>query len=411
MLCMFLCFALTAGNGHWEPCFSLRGPCEARLKPAIPTEIDVSKLLASYLERPKRMDFKVVVSIATFPGRRHIDLPIGSMLNQSYAPDFVVVSIPRRVARLQISGSAEASATLLHQRWGERVKVKLLDRDYGPASKLLAVLQDDEYSPDTLVITLDDDIGYHHDTVLALALSAEALAQAPLMDPARMRYAVVFSSEGVWRDDFGRYETRIHDCKSVDAGEIEPQSFPRGVSGVGYRVGWFDIGIFHSHDMAPKGCFIHDDVFIGGNLYNLGIKVFQICSPFSSTFGGRENGELSVNSAHWGNTQQMGDCLAHFGFGAPDGSLQFLKGFVETFCGSPHKCRFNVGWVGGNLPWMIPLFVVLVVVVRRNRKLAAVAYYVFMDNVLGTRTHSEEIVKRQPQANHISAQEFGLRHD
>jgi hypothetical protein len=245
----------------------------------VPT-ISLDTLLQAHRQKSERMPFKVVASFSTFPGRHDCGRAIDGLLSQSYPPDEVIVSIPRHMSRKpdpQSEAKAIKLARNISTRWPQMVRVKLLDTDYGPASKLLGALEDGDLAPDTLVITADDDVEIMGNYVLELVVLSRALERLPHTDGV-LGYAVTNAAEGVWRDDIGRYDHAIFESSCPTGGILE-RSFPMGVAGVAYRAGWFaDREIFRVQREAGKGCFFHDDVYFGGHLHRLGVKLYLKCT-------------------------------------------------------------------------------------------------------------------------------------
>ena len=143
-------------------------PCEERLP--LPTkfpDINLPELVADYKIKPKRVPFRVVVSMTTFPGRHDCGRAIDGLLRQSYKPDAIMVSIPKHLARMAPAGyetQAVKRAQNITSRWSEDLVVaNLLDKDYGPATKLLGALEGGNLEPSSLVIT-----GVYKRTVLGL---------------------------------------------------------------------------------------------------------------------------------------------------------------------------------------------------------------------------------------------------
>jgi len=117
---------------------------------------------------------RVVVSLSTVPHRlENLRETIHSLLQQSLLPDVIYVNIPNGVNRR--TQEAYFVPTFLEelQRQGHPIQI-LRGRDYGPATKLIPALEN-ENDPLTLVVTVDDDHVYPHDWLRHLVWFAGAL--------------------------------------------------------------------------------------------------------------------------------------------------------------------------------------------------------------------------------------------
>ncbi|TPX51514.1 hypothetical protein SeMB42_g01894 [Synchytrium endobioticum] len=113
-------------------------------------------------------DTRVVLSLTSFPNRLEtIGDTIKSLMEQSRPADAVYLTVPNEVKRLDgIPHTIPPIVEELKQKYGKSLVVQRTE-DYGPATKLLGALLA-ERDPDTIVITVDDDVSYHPDTVLGL---------------------------------------------------------------------------------------------------------------------------------------------------------------------------------------------------------------------------------------------------
>jgi hypothetical protein len=114
----------------------------------------------SFTERPR-----VVVSFSTIPSRLPFLSGVSNQINkQTFKPDAVYACIPMFSERL---GKAYDLSTVMVP---ENLTV-IRCEDYGPATKLLGCLEH-EQDPDTIIITIDDDIEYSSDLLRNLVSEA-----------------------------------------------------------------------------------------------------------------------------------------------------------------------------------------------------------------------------------------------
>jgi hypothetical protein len=112
---------------------------------------------ARELGRPAR-PCHVIVSMTTIPSRIGLIEPvIESLLAQTYRDFELRLYIPTMCSRT--GGRYELPEPLVTRtRDDPRFTIRLLDRDYGPATKLLGPLEDGLSGQDACVITVDDDV-------------------------------------------------------------------------------------------------------------------------------------------------------------------------------------------------------------------------------------------------------------
>lgn len=101
---------------------------------------------------------RVVVSLTTMPGRiAGLKRVIPSLLNQTRPPDEIILNLPMRCARTD-------DEYVIPNWLAGQVTINRVERDYGPATKLLPTLEL-ERDPETRIITVDDDILYFEKSI------------------------------------------------------------------------------------------------------------------------------------------------------------------------------------------------------------------------------------------------------
>ena len=139
----------------------------------------------------------------------------------------------------------------------------LLDSDpYGPATKVLGALLL-ERDPQTVVITVDDDISY--DLSLLHVLSTHIPSHAALCPACQTRSLLSpdTGAKGMIHDGSWHRWFWNHNAKPCPGWLV-------GWAGVAYRVGYFGSDVFNLTTM-PSTCFLNDDVWLSGYLRRRGI--------------------------------------------------------------------------------------------------------------------------------------------
>ena len=253
-------------------------------------------LFAAHVTLPEHTPPRTVVSISSF-GRRvfHMAQCLDSIFSQSYAPDRIIVSIPKTYRKGEGSWCDPRGTDCVSDpthydespesivRWFSNymasnyttqtnnhsvfefpnLTLQFLDLDWGPATKALGALLL-EHDPDTVIITLDDDLVYNRETVHWLASHIGH------------NMALSFGCEMLdhLHNDFQSFTTR-------ELGNLFATT-PRvckgwliGWTAVAYRVGHFAHDVWTYLDRLPRGCFYNDDIWLSGYIAKRGVlKVY-----------------------------------------------------------------------------------------------------------------------------------------
>lgn len=185
---------------------------------------------------------RVVVSLSTIPSRvSRIGDIIACLQQQTYPIDQIYLNIPYTSHREGVS-YPELPSNL------DLTNVQVIRcQDYGPITKLYPVLQYETH-PNTIIITVDDDLIYRSDRIETLV---RWCVQYPNAAIAGSGYII-----GKWYNYFGHIE---------QPKEITPVSIIEGYSGCAYRRSFFDHNLI-DYTGAPPESFYHDDVWISGQL-------------------------------------------------------------------------------------------------------------------------------------------------
>ena len=194
---------------------------------------------------------KVIASFTTIPSRIcRIGKMVQSIARQSVAPDAIHICIPdiceKEGVGYSIPSWLEESVTITNCRV-----------DYGPATKLLPVL--DLYKdPDTIIISVDDDVVYHPHTFEWLTSCAEANTDA------------CFGLVAAMTDGSFKHGERVSENPLlVKSGVLG------GYRGIAYRRKFFSDGIFKDiEDLCSDGPFVLDDEFFAMQMISSGVQRF-----------------------------------------------------------------------------------------------------------------------------------------
>jgi hypothetical protein len=238
----------------------------------------INMLMPSYPLRPAE-NARLVVSMSTFSRRvQASSLKTIESIIASGPYERLIVSIPlahrfgiapevdptvEEVLTFygQALGEFEASGTGYHNA-NHSVLVQFLREDFGPATKLLGALLV-ERDPNTIILTVDDDIVYSPLLLPFIRGSAPSeaafAAVCQTLTPARDNYVWMhdgaFGADWLWR--------------------VEPkecQGWLVGWAAVAYRVGFFSEDVFALARNVSHGCFLNDDVWLSGYLMSKGVR-------------------------------------------------------------------------------------------------------------------------------------------
>ena len=252
-------------------------------------------IFVGHVTLPVRDAPRTVVSISSFSQRVfHMRECLDSVFAQSKTPDRVIISIPTTFRKAEKTACWFYDENCVHNtvRHNESVDdmlawfseytgspyvsrdaqnssrlyeigvltVQFLDHDWGPATKLIGALKL-ETRPDTIIITLDDDVVYHRDTVSYLSTH--------IQDNMTLSFGCeIWSVSGIEFIPFGGM-ANIFDYS------ITPRycsGWLLGWVGLAYRVSYFEQDIWTFLQTLPIGCFYNDDIWLSGYVTRRGIQ-------------------------------------------------------------------------------------------------------------------------------------------
>lgn len=253
-------------------------------------------LFAEQRELPAHTPARTVVSISTFSQRVfHMRGFLDSVFEQSQLPDRVIISIPRKFRALEPTSPAGWGDTFVdpeHHNETESdmvawfsdylgspheyhvntnvhntsfvyeiglLTVQFLDDDWGPGTKLVGALLLETH-PDTVVITLDDDVVYNRNTVQWLATHMQT------------GIALSFGCETWSLDRSYTHAFGMHN--HLDSYMYTPRvcaGWLSGWTGVAYHVSSFGPDIWTFLQSLPVSCFKNDDMWLSAYVARQGV--------------------------------------------------------------------------------------------------------------------------------------------
>ena len=226
---------------------------------------------AFFIRKSRRNTAKnVVITMTTLPSRiRNIRTTIASLLDQSIAPEKIILNLPKYSRREQI-GYAIPRYLKNHPS----ILVNEIEEDLGPATKLLPTLKLFEGS-DTLIIVADDD------EIYPKGLIENYLSHADRFPTSVMSLVGWDAPEDFKHTSKQVLYGAIGDRPKGSMKVIKPTRTDcvQGASTFAVRPGFFTESIFLYAD-APKEAFYVDDIWVSGHLAKNQVPVYIIPAPF-----------------------------------------------------------------------------------------------------------------------------------
>ncbi len=261
-------------------------------KPVFFEVATLAKRCWEFREKLRHSQPRLIISLSSTPGRLGIihDV-IGSLNNQSLRPDVIYLNIPVTVGDRHIS-EQERSVLVDLVKFYPKLRI-IHGIDFGPATKLLGALPYED-DPSTLILTVDDDVIYHKETLRSYFINH--LIHPNHSISSWCEELVDMEGSGNWPG--------IHEDRQCNG-------WACAWKGVLYSVGMFDYSIFNFSNV-PAGCRVHDDVYISGFLFLKGIRPYNIVLDFSTALSHHIiNKSLTVGGTANVRIKQK-ECIKHF---------------------------------------------------------------------------------------------------
>jgi hypothetical protein len=195
---------------------------------------------------------RTVFTLTTSPQRmEHMATVLDSLRNQHQTPDAIYLNLPERYRdrapyNLPKWLTDDTRVTLLRQ-----------EHDLGPIMKLLPVLEV-EQEPDTLLVTVDDDVRYPPNLVSVFQAAAQKKPEA------------AFGSRGFNFTNNGQHLDPVR-------GHLVPCDVLQGYGACAYRRRHFDLERLNMSITAqPYDFRFSDDVLLSNHIASIGVPRFTI---------------------------------------------------------------------------------------------------------------------------------------
>ena len=201
---------------------------------------------------------KVVVSFTTIPDRIHRISPmIKSLMDQDMRPHRIYLVVPKFSNRenkpYQIPPEIETNP---------HITILRVEKDWGPATKLIPTLLHERHRPETRIIVVDDDTTYPRKLVSTFTNSSEQYPDA------------AFTSRGWNIPESFVHKNRIN-VVSSKIQQVTPVEIVQGASGYLVKPKFFDAQLI-DYEKAPQAAFYADDIWVSGHLASQQIPRYVI---------------------------------------------------------------------------------------------------------------------------------------
>jgi len=243
----------------------------------------------------KSDDPRVIVSLSTVPDRiGNLGPTIRSLLKQTRPPDEIVLAIPEFSVREQRPYVVPKYISRL-----PRVRVLRCGKDWGPATKFIAAIQDELAAgrENTLIMVADDDRVYPRDALETYLHYNEQLPNAALC----FRGAAMPSTFD-WDDAKMIY--------AKDLREPRPVAVITGCGSYLIQPRFFD-GSLWNYSEAPSVAFYIDDIWISAWLSRRGVKRYVVPASAMMRSVRRQRRTVSLNKIH-GRQKLNNETIAFF---------------------------------------------------------------------------------------------------
>lgn len=238
-------------------------------------------------------DRRVVASLTTLPDRiANLQPTLECLLNQTRPPDEIVIAVPRFSIRQQREYHIPEHLTQI-----PHVRLLHCERDWGPATKFMPVIQSER--PETLVLVVDDDRVYPKDLLETYLHFRAQLPDAALcIRGARMPRSFDWRDAVMTRGDRIREPERVAVITGAGSYLIQPR--------------FFDVSLW-DYSSAPPAAFYMDDIWISGVLDRRRIAKFVVPSSGWIQQVKQQRGTMTLHDVPGGRQPSNNELIAHFG--------------------------------------------------------------------------------------------------
>jgi hypothetical protein len=239
---------------------------------------------------------RIVVSLSTMPDRiGRLQPTLNSLLNQTRPPEEIVLAVPQFSIRQKREYKIP---DYLYQI--PNLRVLRCEKDWGPATKFIAVVQDELAAgrSDTLVMVVDDDRIYPRDSIELYLHYHEQLPGAALC----FRGGPMPRSLD-WRD-----------CKievGVDLQSPKKTAVMTGCGSYLIQPRFFDESLW-DYSTAPAGAFYMDDMWISGCLERRRVNRYIIPASSMMRTVFRQIGTMTLHDVPNGRRHHNNETIGFF---------------------------------------------------------------------------------------------------
>jgi hypothetical protein len=206
-------------------------------------------LIEQYLRLQIRNEH-VVISFSTTPYRIHeMQDTVATILQQNAKVDAIYLAVPYVFKR--------DNTPYIIPKWLQNHPniTVIRTQDYGPATKLLGVLEKIELDPNTIIVTMDDDIKYPASTVLHLVYKAKKYPND----------AIGIAGADLDYDILGNLLPNKIGGLISQTNPDTTATLLQGFASIAYRRKFFSNDIFEISN-APRECINSDDLYLSFHL-------------------------------------------------------------------------------------------------------------------------------------------------
>jgi hypothetical protein len=239
---------------------------------------------------------RVIAALSTLPDRiSNLEPTIRCLLGQTRPPDEIVVAVPLYSRRQQRS---YAIPDYLEQL--PRVRILRCDTDWGPATKFIAVVQDELGAgrDKSLIMIVDDDRIYPED-----ALETYLYYHRELPNAALCFRGAPMPSDLKWRKP-----------KITNGDRLQKPAKVAVVTGCGsyfIQPRFFDSQLW-DYSAAPEGAFYMDDIWISGCLDRRGIEKYIVPTSRMMRTVRQQLGTMTLHDVPNGRRHNNNEAIAFF---------------------------------------------------------------------------------------------------
>lgn len=203
------------------------------------------------------MPYKVIVSLTTSPSRLLLLEPvIQSILKQDYAIDHIELNLPNLYKNKEEYEIPEFLSKY------KKLEIYRIEKDIGPATKIIPTIIRHRENPDCYIVSLDDDHYYPEKIVSTL-----------------LKGIVLYGDKNVYTiGGINLYVGANYTLTSVNVYKTAPVDVLEGVFGVLYNPRLFESDIMEYMEkvIQCKECLTSDDITISNYLASKKIKIMRL---------------------------------------------------------------------------------------------------------------------------------------